>query len=110
MVLGGVTALALLAARRVWLVRETAETLREQIQTVCRGLFLAVQEARPGRLQLAARGEPALRLRRLTPRVQLLVLCRVAGPGKVALLCDWLAKQYPGPVPRVRIVLKGGDS
>jgi hypothetical protein len=105
----GVTAGTLLLARRVWLVRATAEEVRGQIQTACRGLFLGVQEAPPGRLQLATPGEPSLHLRRLAPRVQLLVRCRVAGPGKVALLCSWLAKQYPGPVPRVRIVLKGGD-
>ena len=102
----GVAALALLLARRVWLVRATAEELRKQIETVCRGLFLGVQEPKPGRLQLSTRGEPALRLRKLVSRVQVLVLCRVAGPGKVALLCSWLAKNYPGPVPRIRIVLK----
>jgi hypothetical protein len=109
-VLVGLVAAALLLAWRVWLVRATAEELREQIQTACRGLFLGLQEAPVGRLQLAARGEPALHLRRLAPRVQLLRLCRGAGPGKVALLCSWLAKQYPGPVPRLRISLQGGAS
>lgn len=101
----GVASLALLLSRRVWLVRATEKELREQIETVCRGLFLEVQELRPGRLQLSARGQPALRLRKLLSRVQVLVLCRVHGPGKVALLCSWLSKNYPGPVPRIRIVL-----
>jgi hypothetical protein len=110
MVLLGVVAVALVLARRVWLVRSSAEELREQIQTACRGLFLSVQAAQAGRLQLMVQGQPTLLLRRLAPRVQLLVLCRVAGPGKVALLCQWLAKQYPGPVPRLRIALKGGAS
>ncbi len=105
-VLLGVAAVALLSAKRIWLVRATAEELREQIETVCRGLFLGVHEPRPGRLLLSAQGEPALRLRKLVSRVQVLVLCRVAGPGKVALLCSWLAKNYPGPVPRIRIVLQ----
>jgi hypothetical protein len=107
--LTGIAALALLLARRVWIVRATAAELREQVETVCRGLFLGA-EATPSRLQLAASGKPVLRLVKLAPRMQLLVLPRVAGPGKVALLCNWLAKQYPGPVPRVRIILKGGAS
>ena len=109
-VLLGVAAIAFVLSRRVWLVRATGEELRERIQAACRGLFLGVQEAQAGRLQLAAQGKPALRLRRLASRVQLLVLCRGAGSRKVALLCSWLAKQYPGPVPRLRITLKGGAS
>jgi hypothetical protein len=109
-VLLGLTAIALVPARRVWLVRSSPEALREQIQTACRGLFLGMEENPPGRLQLSAQGKPALLLRRLAPRIQVLVLCRVSGPGKVALLCDWLARQYPGPVPRLRFVLKGGAS
>jgi hypothetical protein len=109
-VLLGVVAVALVLGRRVWLVRATAQELRGQIETGCRGLFLGVREVHPGRLELAARGEPALGVRRLAARVQVLVLCRAAGPGKVTLLLSWLAKQYPGPVPRVRIVLKGGAS
>jgi hypothetical protein len=104
----GLVGLALGLARRVWLVRATAEDLRRQIETACRGLFLGVGEKQPGRLTLTARGDPVLKVRRWTARVQGLVLCRPPGPGKVALLCAWLGKQYPGPVPRVRIVLKGG--
>jgi hypothetical protein len=99
-----------LMSRRVWLVRSSPEALREQIQTACRGLFLGVEENPPGRLQLSAQGKPVLLLRKFAPRIQVLVLCHVAGPGKVALLCDWLSRQYPGPVPRLRIVLKGGAS
>lgn len=106
----GASVVVLMLARRVWLVRDTAEGLRGQIQTVARGLFLGVAEVKPGRLELAAREKPVLRLRSLTSRVQVLVLCRVSEPGKVALLCDWLTKQYPGPIPPVRIVLKGGGS
>jgi hypothetical protein len=100
----GVAAVGLFLARRVWLVRTTREELRTQIETACRGLFLGVQEPRPGRLQLTGQQEPALRLWSLAARIQVLMLCPVAGPGKVALLCSWLAKQYPGPVPRMQIV------
>jgi hypothetical protein len=108
-VLGG-AAMALALARRAWLVRATGQELREQIRTACRGLFLGVQETPVGRLQLVALGKPTIGLWRLAARVQLMVLCRAPGPGKIALLCGWLAKQYPGPVPRLRIILKGGAS
>lgn len=110
MVLAGAAAAVLVLARRIWLVRTTAEELRERIRSVCRGLFLGVREAPAGRLQLASQVNLVLRLRRLAPRLQLLVLCPTAESGKVALLCGWLAKQYPGPVPRLRITLKGGAS
>jgi hypothetical protein len=110
MMVMGVAAAAFASAHRAWLVRATEEELRGQIQSVCRGLFLGVLEVEAGQLQLSAPGKPVLRLRRLTPRVQLLMLPRVAGQGKVALLCSWLAKQYPGPVPRLRIILKGDTS
>jgi hypothetical protein len=108
-VLLGVAAVVFILGGRVWLVRSTAGELREQIQTACRGLFLGVKEVQGG-LQLATQGNPGIRLWKLAAHVQLMVLYRVAGPGKVALLRSWLAKQYPGPVPRLRIVLKGGDS
>jgi hypothetical protein len=100
----------LLLAKRVWLVRASAAELSERIQTACRGLFLGVEETPPGRLLLTTRGQPAIVLRRISPRVQLLILPRVTKSGKVALLCNWLAKTYPGPVPRIRLVLKRGES
>jgi hypothetical protein len=107
----GVVALSLMMlCHRVWLVRATGADLRAQVHTVCRGLFLGVTEAPPGRLQLAARGDPALRVWQLAARLQLLMLCHAAEPGKVALLCSWLAKQYPGPVPMLRFVLKEGGA
>lgn len=109
-VLVGLSILALALARRVWLVRASAEDLQGQMETAFRGLFLAVREPLPGRFHLASSDKPILRLRRLAPRVQLLIRYGTAGPGKVALFYRWLEKQYPGPVPRLRIVLKGDDS
>jgi hypothetical protein len=106
----GIAAAALGMTWRSWLVRATAEELRDQVEIACRGLFLGIKEPRAGRIQLAAPGEPTLHLRNLAPRVQLLTLVRMTGSGKTALLHSWLAKQYPGPVPRLQIVLNGGDS
>jgi hypothetical protein len=99
--------LALRLGARVWLVREEAATLRQQIETACRGLFLGCTEAQPGHLLLTAKaGTWPLRIVRISPRLQLVRVPHVAGPGKAALLVHWLAKQYPGPVPRIRVVLK----
>jgi hypothetical protein len=101
---------ALAAARRFWLVRATAQELREQVQAVCGGLFVAVAEPAVGRLVVTAKGqEHRLRLVALAKRLQGLVLCPRPAAGKVKLLVDWLAKQYPGPIPRIRITLKGGE-
>jgi hypothetical protein len=100
-------ATGLLPCARVWLFRAQAETLRQQLQTACAGLFLGLDEPMPGRFQFTAKaGTWRLRMVELSKRVQLVVLPRVAGPGKVTLLVQWLSKQYPGPVPRVHIVLK----
>jgi hypothetical protein len=104
----GALAVPLLLRPRFWLVRATGEELRGQIRTACRGLFLAVEEKTPGRLVLTTRGDAVLGVRRWTAGVQGLTVCRPPGPGKVALLCAWLSKQYPGPVPRMRFVFKGG--
>lgn len=109
-ILLAVIAAALVLARRVWLVRATAEELNEQIQIACRGLFLVANELGPGRLRLVAPGEPTLHIWSLGSRVQALAIDRSLETGKAALLYSWLAKQYPGPVPRLRIVLKRGDS
>jgi hypothetical protein len=99
--------LALRLGARAWLVRAEAETLRLQIQTACRGLFLGCAEAEPGRVHLTAKaGSWQLRIMRISQRLQLVCLPHVAGPGKAALLVHWLSKQYPGPVPRIRVVLK----
>ena len=37
---------------------------------------------------------------------QLLWLPKQGGSAKVVLLLDWLGKQYPGPIPRICLVLK----
>jgi hypothetical protein len=107
-VLAGVGACGLAAGRRCWLVRTSGEELRERLRQACGGLFLALEE--PARGLFVVQGEPRLRLVGLTRRVQGLVLCPRPQRGKVRLLLDWLGKQYPGPVPRVRITLRRDDS
>jgi hypothetical protein len=89
---------------RAWLVRAESATLREQIETACRGLFLQCTEAGAGDFRLTAKtGVWHLRTFALSHRMQLVLLPRPGGPGKMSLLLQWLSKQYPGPVPRVRI-------
>jgi len=97
-------------ARRVWLVNVTAEEFREQVQMSCRGLFLPCAEAAPGHFLLTAKeGSWPLRLRRLSRRMQLVVGPCPGGRGKATLFVHWLSKQYPGPMPRVRIILKRSE-
>ena len=92
---------------RVWLIRVTAKDFREQIGTACRGLFLPCEEEQHGRFLFSAAGSTLnLRMYSIGRRLQLVVLPPVAGQGKVTLLVSWLSKQFPGPVPRVRIILK----
>jgi hypothetical protein len=100
-------ALALFRSDHVWLVRAEPEELREQVRMACRGLLLPWDEPEPGRFRLTAKdGTWELRIWPLSQRMQVVVLPRPDAPGKAALLVAWLAKQYPGPVPRVRIVLQ----
>jgi hypothetical protein len=101
---GGV---GLWSAGRVWLLRADAAGLREQIRTACRGLFLELAESKPGLFLLTAKANTwPLRVMGLGRRLQLVVVPRVAGPSKAALLVHWLSMQYPGPVPRIHFVLK----
>ena len=96
---------------RTWLLRATAEDVREQIETGCRGLFLVCAEPERGRFVLTAKGTTTqLRMRSLGRRMMCLRVPRLAGQRKVELLIQWLSKQYPGPVPRITIVLKRSES
>jgi hypothetical protein len=100
-------AVGLLLCGRTWLFRTDSQTLRKNLQGACTGLFLNCAEPQPGRFQFTAKAETwRLHMIGITHGVQLVVLPRVVGPGKVTLLVQWLSKEYPGPVPRVHIVLK----
>lgn len=107
MVAGGVVlvgAAALCLSPRAWLARAGIEELRGQVRDGCRGLFLRWEEPSSNLFLLIAKeGTWPLRLFRLNGRIQLVVPPRPDGPGKVALFVHWLSKQYPGPVPRLRI-------
>src|SRR5262249_29141207 len=105
--LAGAAALALV--RRWWLFKAPQGVLREQLRAACRALFL--EHAEPGAREgtFTAKGQSwRLRLVGRGRRLQVGGLPGVQGPGKAALLLEWLGKQSPGPVPRVRIVLKEG--
>jgi hypothetical protein len=98
-------ALVLRALERWWLLRIEEGTLRAQIEEACRGLFLKCDREADG-YRLAARGRPwRMGVRPVAGGVQLLSLPR-RPEGKAALLVRYLKKQYPGPFPRVRIVLQ----
>lgn len=110
---GSTVALLLLAvasfpARRIWLVRSLHEQFLEQVQAACRGLFIRYQQINPGQATLSTKSDTfQLYAIQLFSRFQLVVLPRPTGRDKILLLLKWLHKQYSGPIPRLRIVLKG---
>jgi hypothetical protein len=76
------------------------------VRWACAGLFLpcAEQEKTFG---LGKHGAvQTLAFISLSPNWQVLVLPKRGGSAKVDLLLDWLGKQYPGPLPRIRLILK----
>jgi len=96
-------------ARQSWLIHADANVFRERLDDACRGLRLEIREVTPGRLELVERQQSSrLGMTVLLPACLLVQLPRPARPSKVALLVDWLAKQYPGPVPRIHIRLSRG--
>jgi hypothetical protein len=98
------------ASWELWLVRADVAAVEAQIATGCEGLFIR-WERLPGQgVRLTARGdESRIRLRPLGGRLTWVILPRPPGRGKVTLLVNWLAKQYPGPFPRPRIHLQRGN-
>lgn len=106
-------AVLLLAGRRhlarLWLVRIAADDFGRQIETACRGLLLACDGPSAGRFVFTVGEVTAeLRLYNMGKRLQFIVLPPIGLHGKVTLLNGWLAKQFPGPIPRIKIVLKKG--
>jgi hypothetical protein len=93
---------------RVWIVRTTTADFWEGLENACRGLFLKCDERTDARCRLRAGEQSAeLMMKTIGGRFQCILLPPLSVHAKLTLLVDWLAKQYPGPVPRVRIILKG---
>jgi hypothetical protein len=99
-------ALIMNRCRRLWIVRVTADSLCEQVRWACTGLFLPCTEhQKTFRLGHQEAGQ-ILTFVSLSRNWQVLVLPKRGGPAKVVLLLNWLSKQYPGPLPRIRLVFK----
>ena len=105
-------AVLLLFSGRVWLVRDDLPHFRQQVETAARRLFLTCEESPPGRFEFPTGADPTceLRVMVLLPRLLLVVLPRAQRHSKIALLRQWFAKQYSGPIPRLHIVLKRSPS
>ena len=94
--------------RGTWLIRASPDEFRRRLDDACRGLHLEYRESVAGCLDLVEREQiHRLRIAAVSRACVLIRLPRAARPSKVALLVDWLAKQYPGPVPRIHIHLSG---
>jgi len=92
--------------RGTWLIRAAPDDFRRRMDDACRGLRLECRESTRGCLDLVERQQThCVRIVAAGRACVLVQLPRVARPSKVALLVDWLAKQYPGPVPRIHIHL-----
>lgn len=102
--------LPLLLGREWWLVRADAAAVEERIATGCSGLLIDWKRLPGPEVQLTVRNvESLIRLRPMGRRLTWVALPRLPGRGKVMLLVNWLAKQYPAPWPRLRIQLPGGQ-
>ncbi len=64
-----------------------------------------MEEKKTFRLGKSAESQ-SLTLVSISRNWQILLLPKRDGSAKVGLLLDWLNKQYPGPLPRIRFVLK----
>jgi hypothetical protein len=92
----------------IWLVRAEDDEFRRRLYDACRGLRLEYRESAPDSLDLVERQRHhRLCVADLGRGWVLVRLPRAVRHSKVALLVDWLAKQYPGPVPRIHICLSG---
>jgi len=99
-------ALVMSTCRRLWIVRVTADSLCEQVRWACKGLFLPCAEGESTfRLGKSAESQ-TLAFVSIARNWQILVLPKRGGSAKMALFLNWLSKQYPGPLPRIRFVLK----
>ena len=105
--LGAAAGTVLVFFSRTWLVRDSLDHFRQQAQTATKGLLLQADEPHPGLFILPSRGGSCrLTVRPLTSRWLLVMLPHSKRPSKVELLVSWFSKQYPGPIPSLRIVLE----
>lgn len=97
-----------LAFRRVWVFNVASDAFREAVEDGCARLFLrfasASSEFRAGDPKF---DHEDLSFVTMGARLTLLRLPRRPSSGKTRLLVQWLSKQYPGPIPQIRIVLDG---
>jgi hypothetical protein len=92
--------------QRVWVVSASRETLCDQVQWGCQILFLHYTKSTTRTFLLTHKDvTQRLRLVALSRRWQVVILPKRRDSAKMALLVDWLSKQYSGPLPRFRIVL-----
>jgi hypothetical protein len=109
-VLVGVILLALaVSGGRPFFIHSPEGAVRAEVEEACRRLFIQKEEPRPGEVRLTAKGTTAVLW--LMPQGRssaVIFLPRTKGDGKLRLFFDWLAKRYPGPIPRIRVDLTGG--
>jgi len=107
LLLGLLGTFILALGRRMWILRTQEADLRKQINWACSRLYLPFNESATGQFLFTIQDNTyGLRVLSFTHRIQFVLLPPIAAHRKVALLVNWLSKQYPEPLPRVHITLK----
>ena len=96
---------------QIFLVRLTADQFQALVHTGSARLLLVCETTGARHVTLTGRSRTAtVRSFPVAPRI-LIAFMPVAHPrDKIALLIHWLPKVLPGPLPRIRIVLKKKSS
>lgn len=107
----GFFAIANFVALNIWLgkdeiyIHDDVAEVRDKIANACSRLFLTPERKTPDHyVFITADGAWNMYLIE-GHRIHRLLLPPLRAGGKVALLVQWLLKQYPGPFPRIKIVL-----
>lgn len=92
---------------RISLVRLTTDQYQALVQTGSARLLLTCETTESSHLTLTGRTRTAsIHLYPIAPRILIAVTPTVHFQDKITLLVHWLPKVLPGPLPRLRIVLK----
>ena len=102
-----VVAIMLCPFSNLALLRISENQYRELVETGSKGLMLSCQAHQPRQIILEGRSRTSsIQVICLTRRMLVTILPRAVPRDKITLLLQWLPKVLPGPLPRIRVVLK----
>jgi hypothetical protein len=99
--------LVLWSLRRIWFVRLSTADYMDLATSASGRLLLPSSQSKPHEMTLESRTrKEVIRVFPLTPRLLVTRLPSLKPRDKITLLVCWLGKVLPGPLPRIKIVLK----